>query len=174
MKRHHPRLLTQKVQEEQNRQLLRKCLVNCRGECPHWLLLTFMKYLTSRPENRRPHPPHPSQDLVRQPSPCGPQGSRGPAAVLFPPPLPSPTSPPPSILGWPRLQECDGISANRQSVPRGAGAAPRRPHSPSHSKHKGLSSLSAWLSSSGDSLPAGDSLQSDKLLGPLLAVLLGL
>lgn len=53
-------------------------------------------------------------------------------------------------------------------------AAPRRPRSPSHSKHKGLSSLSARLSSSGDSLPAGESLRSDKPLGPLLAALLGL
>lgn len=89
--------------------------------------------------------------------------------ISTPTPIPSP-----SILGWPRLQECDGISANRQFVPRGDRAAPRRPHSPSHSKHKGLSSLSAWLSSSGDSLPAGESLWSDKLLGPLLAALLGL
>lgn len=88
-------------------------------------------------------------------------------------PISTPT-PAPSILGWPWLQECDGISANRQFVPRGAGAAPRRPHSPSHSKHKGLSSLSARLSSSGDSLPTGESLWSDKLLGPLLAALLGL
>lgn len=88
-------------------------------------------------------------------------------------PISTPT-PALSILGWPWLQECDGISANRQFVPRGAGAAPRRPHSPSHSKHKGLSSLSARLSSSGDSLPAGESLWSDKLLGPLLAALLGL
>lgn len=130
--------------------------------------MTFTKYSASRPENHRP-----LQDPGRWLAQCGPQGNRGPAAVLFPPPLPSHTTPPPTILGWPRLQECDGISANRQSVPRGAGAAPRRPHSPSHSKHKGLSSLSAWLSSSGDSLPAGDSPQSDKLLGPLLAVLLG-
>lgn len=88
-------------------------------------------------------------------------------------PISTPT-PAPSILGWPWLQECDGISANRQFVPRGAGAAPRRPRSPSHSKHKGLSSLSARLSSSGDSLPTGESLWSDKLLGPLLAALLGL
>lgn len=75
-------------------------------------------------------------------------------------------------VAW--LQECDGISANRQFVPRGDWTAPRRPHSSSHSKHKGLSSLSAWLSSSGDSLPAGESLCRDKPLGPLLAALLGL
>lgn len=74
----------------------------------------------------------------------------------------SPPTPTPSILGWLCLQECDGISANRQSVPKGGGPAPRRPHSPSHSKHKGLSSLSAWLSSSRDSLPIGESLQGDK------------
>lgn len=148
--------------------MLRKYFINCREKCPCWVSLTLMKCLTIRPGNHRPTR-RPSVGLLN----VGPQGTeREQAAVIFPPPLPSPhPSPPPSILG---LQECDGISANRQSVPTGDGAAPRRPHSPSHCKHKGLSSLSAWLSSSGDSLPAGESPRSDKLLGPLLAALLGL
>lgn len=150
---------------------MRKRSVNCRVGYPRWLIRSFPKYSTSRPENHRPPWRTQGGSLLSE----GPRGTEGQQLSYFLLPSPcTPPPPPPSILGWLRLQECDGISANRQSVPRGAGAAPRRPHSPSHSKHKGLSSLSAWLSSSGDSLPTGDSPQCDKPLGPLLAVLLGL
>lgn len=125
-----------------------------------------MKRLTMSLGNQSPPGGRTQRGLLR----VGTRGTEGAAVIFLPPPMSTPTI-------HPRVAASAGMRwyLSRQSVPRGDRAALEGLTLPTlgHSKHKGLSSLSASLSSSGDSLPAGESVQSDKPLGPQWTALLG-
>lgn len=145
--------------------MLRKYFINCR-KCQCWVSLTLMKCLTIRQETMEP-----PRDPVSAFSTWGPRNKREQAAVIFPPPLPSPhPSPPHPILG---LQECDGISANRQSVPTGDGAAPGGPTLPATVNTR-VCPLYQLGSAAVETVCPLESPARRWLLGPLLAALLGL
>lgn len=134
------------------------------------LAINDLKYLVIRLGNLNP-PGGPSSGLLS----IGPRETEGRSChIASSPPISTTPSPNPSWGG----QGCRNVMVSPQTdslfpeetgPPLGGPTLPRL----GPSKHKALSSLSALLCSSGDSLPAGESLQSDKPLGPLLAALLG-